>query len=283
MAFLSSNQPGVAGVVTTFSRLENANRSFTQCMGRFSVLEHQQDLTVAPDNAAAEYFMTKMGVRRRQVVIQLDRSSGAVLQAGAMQWMQGNIQMTSGIKGAGDLFGKMVRGAVTGESAIKPEYVGEGLIVLEPTYRYIILQNVESWGRGGIVVEDGMFLACDGSVRQRLVARSSVSSALGGGEGLFNLALDGSGVVALESNVPYSELIEIDLDGDELKIDGHMAIAWSAGLSFTVERSGKTLIGSASSGEGLVNVYRGTGKVLMSPVAATFSLGASTHRVSEKM
>ena len=53
---------------------------------------------------------------------------------------------------------------------------------------------------------------------------------------------------------------------DELKIDGNMAIAWSASLKFTVERSGKTLLGSAASGEGLVNVYRGTGKVLMAPV-----------------
>lgn len=45
-----------------------------------------------------------------------------------------------------------------------------------------------------------------------------------------------------------------------------MAIAWSGSLDFTVERSGKSLIGSAASGEGLVNVYRGTGKVLMAPV-----------------
>lgn len=29
---------------------------------------------------------------------------------------------------------------------------------------------------------------------------------------------------------------------------------------------GKTLLGSAASGEGLVNVYRGTGRVLMMPV-----------------
>ena len=46
-----------------------------------------------------------------------------------------------------------------------------------------------------------------------------------------------------------------------------MVMAWSGGLDFTVERSGKSLIGSAASGEGLVNVYRGTGKVLMSPLA----------------
>ena len=38
-------------------------------------------------------------------------------------------------------------------------------------------------------------------------------------------------------------------------------------LSFTVERSAKTLVGSAMSGEGLVNVYRGTGKILMAPVS----------------
>ena len=61
-------------------------------------------------------------------------------------------------------------------------------------------------------------------------------------------------------------MIEITLNNDVLKIDGSMAVAWSGGLEFTVERSGKSLLGSAVSGEGLVNVFRGTGKVLMAPV-----------------
>lgn len=60
--------------------------------------------------------------------------------------------------------------------------------------------------------------------------------------------------------------IEIKLENDVLKVDGNFAIAWSASLEFTVERSGKSLIGSAASGEGLVNVYKGTGKVLLAPV-----------------
>lgn len=38
-----------------------------------------------------------------------------------------------------------------------------------------------------------------------------------------------------------------------------MAVAWSNSLSFTVKHSGESLIGSAASEEGLVNVYRGTG------------------------
>lgn len=70
--------------------------------------------------------------------------------------------------------------------------------------------------------------------------------------------------MCLESVCPKEELIT--LNNDVLKVDGNMAIAWSGALNFTVERSGKSLIGSAASGEGLVNVYRGTGKVLLAPV-----------------
>ncbi|MFB5268290.1 AIM24 family protein [Paenibacillus enshidis] len=40
---------------------------------------------------------------------------------------------------------------------------------------------------------------------------------------------------------------------------------WSDSLDFTVEKSGKTRLGSAMSGEGLVNVYRGTGMVWLAP------------------
>lgn len=267
---------------TSITNLENGNRRITQNLGRFSILEYERDLSVAPDNAEAEFFMSQMNVRRRQVVIAVDGSSPVVTQAGAMQWFAGSIDLTTGIKGVGDLLGKSIRGAVTKESAIKPEYVGTGTLVLEPTRKYIILEDVTTWGQQGMVIEDGMFLACDGTVSQKVVARSNASSAIAGGEGLFNLALAGSGVAALESNVPREELIEIDLCNETLKIDGHMAIMWSASLDFTVERSSKTLIGSDYSGEGLVNVYRGTGKVLMSPVASTFSQFSASHNASPK-
>ena len=123
------------------------------------------------------------------------------------------------------------------------------------------------WG-GSVVLDDGLFLACDSRLKHKAVMRSNFSSAVAGGEGLFNLSLTGSGIVCLEAACPREELVEITLQNDVLKIDGNFAIAWSGGLEFTVERSGKTLIGSAASGEGLVNVYRGTGKVLMMPVAA---------------
>ena len=262
--------------------LENENRKFVKTVNNFHVLEYIQDASVSPMNAQTEYFMSQMNVRRRQIVIELDKEHSAIIQAGAMQWMGGDIQATTGVKGIGDLFGKALKGAVTKETAIKPEYVGNGYLVLEPTYKYILLKDISEWGSSGLTIEDGMFLACDSHVQNKIDARKNVSSAVLGGEGFFNLSLHGTGTVALESNVPEEELIEIILEDDELKIDGNLAVCWSSDLDFTVERTTKTLVGSAVSGEGLVNVYRGTGRVLMSPVAPTTSLFEATNTLAAK-
>ena len=262
--------------------LQNENRKYAKSIENFHVLEYVQDASVSPMNAMNENFMSKMHVRRRQVVIDIDKDHSAVIQAGSMQWMGGNVQATSGVKGIGDFLGKALKGAVTKETAVKPEYVGEGCLVLEPTYKYIILADIGKWGSAGMTIEDGMFLACDANVKSKVVARRNLSSAVLGSEGLFNLSLQGNGVAALESNVPEDELIEVILENDELKIDGNLAVCWSSNLEFTVERSTKTLVGSAVSGEGLVNVYRGTGRVLMCPVAPTTSLFESTNTMAAK-
>ncbi len=244
--------------------LENDDIRILEQLGPFTVYEYQRDLSVNAASAQAAYFAQAMNVRRRQILCDLKKGNVTV-QAGAMQWTVGNVNATTGIKGVGDLFGKAIRGKVTGESAIKPEYTGDGTLVLEPTYKYILLEDLSSWN-GSIVLEDGLFLACESTLKHKAIMRSNLSSAVAGNEGLFNLGLSGNGIVCLECPCPREELVEIVLENDVLKIDGNMAIAWSSSLEFTVERSGKTLIGSAASGEGLVNVYRGTGKVLLAPV-----------------
>ena len=234
-------------------------------LGAFTVIEYVRDLSVMPSEALLAYYCNEMNVRKRQVICDL-KEANITLQAGAMQWTVGNVNATTGVKGVGDLFGKALRGSVTGESAIKPEYTGDGTLVLEPTYKHILLVDLDEWN-GSIVLDDGLFLACDASLKHKAVPRSNLSSAIAGNEGLFNLGIVGHGVLCLESPCPKEELVEIELKNDVLKVDGNMAIAWSGSLEFTVERSGKTLIGSAASGEGLVNVYRGTGRVLLAPVS----------------
>ena len=241
----------------------NPNIRIVEKAGPFAILEHQTDLSNEPWQAEQSYFMQKMNMKKRQVICYLQ--GGAVkIQAGAMQWMAGSIEMTSGVKSMGSFIGNLVKGAVTGESAVKPIYRGNGYLMLEPTYRYLLSENVGSWG-AGMVIDDGLFLAAEESVTERVIARSNVSSAILGGEGLFNLCLTGSGNCVLESPVPREELLEFTVQNDEVKIDGNMAIAWSSSLDFSVEKAGKTWIGSGLSGEGFVNVYRGSGKILVAP------------------
>ena len=121
-----------------------------------------------------------------------------------------------------------------------------------------------------IIVDDGMFYCAQGSVSVKVISQRNLSSAVAGGESFFQQQLTGPGIVILESTVPMSEVDIIDLENDTLKVDGNFAVLRSSTLDFTVERSAKTLMGSAVSGEGLVNVYRGTGQVWLAPTIKVY-------------
>ena len=92
-----------------------------------------------------------------------------------MQWTSGAVSMVADVKGFGDFLGKALSSKITKESAIKPKYQGTGLLMLEPTYKHILLEEVSEWG--GIVLDDGLFLACESKVQQKVVARTNLSSA----------------------------------------------------------------------------------------------------------
>jgi uncharacterized protein (AIM24 family) len=255
---------GECEMITCKNLYDNKNIEVVEAKGNVKVLEYKRDLSINASNAMSAYYASQMNVRRRQVLIEL-KDSAYTISAGAMQWTSGAVSMAADVKGIGDLFGKALSSKVTKESAIKPKYQGNGLLMLEPTYKHILLEEVSDWG--GLVLDDGLFLACDSKVQQKVIARSNLSSAVLGKEGLFNLCLKGAGIAVLESPVPRDELIEFVLQNDEVRIDGNYAIAWSDTLDFRVEKSSKSLLGSAVSGEGFVNVYRGTGRILMAPMA----------------
>lgn len=243
---------------------DNDDVKVVAALGAFTVAEYQRDLSVSPQQAMTAYYAAEMGSRRRQVICELAKSNVTV-QPGAMNWAVGNVDAKTGIKGVGDFLGKAISSKATGESAVKPEYEGDGVLVLEPTFKHIILLKVADWN-GSVVLDDGLFLACESDLQLNAVMRSNVSSAVAGGEGLFNLGVKGQGVLCLASPCPRQELVEVVLNNDVLKVDGNYAIAWSGSLNFTTERATKNLLGSAASGEGLVNVYRGTGRVLLAPM-----------------
>ncbi|AIQ55428.1 AIM24 family protein [Paenibacillus sp. FSL R7-0331] len=242
---------------------DNSNVIIKEQLGGFTVIEYKEDLSsTTMMEAQLNYFMSRSNMRNKQLMIELNNSE-VVLSAGAMQYMVGNIEMTSGVKGVGGLMRNIMSSAVTGTTAIRPQYKGTGTILLETTYKYLWLIDVDN---DHIVIDDGMFLACESSLELSVSARKNLSSAALGGEGLFNLSARGKGVLALEAPIPSEEAVVVELNNDVLKVDGNFALMWSSTLDFTVEKSGKTKLGSAVSGEGLVNVYRGTGMVWLAPL-----------------
>lgn len=240
--------------------LDNDNICVTSSMGPVKILEHQQCVADSQQTAAQAYFAHQVNVKKRQALIEL-HDSGFITSAGSMQATVGNVTLNTGVSGAGDYVGKLFSGVVTGSAAVKPEYYGTGYVLLEPTFRHLLLINVADWG--SITLEDGLFLACSNTLQLNLAKRGSLKAAVAGGEGLFNLNVAGDGVLVLSSPMPLKNLVEITLQNDMLKVDGSMAIAWSGGLEFTVEKASKGIIASVASGEGFVNVFRGSGKVLM--------------------
>ena len=67
--------------------------------------------------------------------------------------------------------------------------------------------NYSKWGPQGMVLDDGLFFACDAALNESVVRRQNVSSAVLGGEGLFNTVITGPGKVYLQSH-PLSTLAE---------------------------------------------------------------------------
>ncbi|MBR4189623.1 MAG: AIM24 family protein [Kiritimatiellae bacterium] len=271
-------------MITYKNITDNPNLVALSSMGPFAVFEHQKDLSNTPESAPLSWFAQEMNVRQRQLLCRIQRPGSVRVQAGSMQWVAGAVESETGLGEGTDAVKSFlkgaIKGAVTGEAAVKPVYSGDGILMLEPTYKHILLEDVSSWGPEGIVLDDGLFLAAEGSLAEHVVMRKNLSSIFGG-HGLFSLCFKGSGVLALESFTPREELFEFELENDVLKIDGNLAIAWSGSLQFTVERSSKTLLGSVVNKEGLVNVYRGTGRILMAPtIPGTTMQGGSAEEAA---
>lgn len=236
---------------------------------KVDILQYEKLLgTDKPSLASTLYFMNKENIKARQLAVYLE-NDGARFEAGAMSYFQGNVEMVSGLT-MGNAVGKMFKGAVTGESAAKPLYKGTGMIVSEISFKHFIPFTLEKGET--VIVDKGMFYLASESVKVEPYMQQNVSSALLGGEGIFQIQMTGPGLVICESKVPMEEIDVINLNNDMLKVDGNFAVLRTEGVTFSVERSAKTLMGSAMSGEGLVNVYRGTGQVWLAPTLKVYPM-----------
>jgi uncharacterized protein (AIM24 family) len=235
---------------------------------KVDIMEYQKFLGMSDVlTAQALYFMEQQNMKVRQIVVSI-QNDGVKIEPGAMSYFQGPLEMVSGVS-ATNFIGKALKGAITGEKMARPEYKGSGTLVLEPSFRHSLVLTLEP--KDEIIVDKGMFYLTSTSAKVEPVLQQNISSGLLGNEGLFQIKITGPGIVVLESDVPMQEINIINLNNDVLKVDGNFAILRTSSIDFTVERSAKTLVGSAVSGEGLVNVFRGTGQVWLAPSLKVYS------------
>ena len=234
----------------------------------FQILEYE-NLEGATDveTALGLNIIKKSGIKLKQIRIVLEDSS-VILEPGVLSYMKGNIKISSKSGGVLGLGKKLISSKLTGETVFKPTYSGNGEIFLEPSFGNFAVIELED---DEIIVDDGLFFACESSVEVGVSMQKNISAAILGDESFCQTKISGSGIVALEIPVPESEIFKCVLIDDTLKVDGNFAILRTGNIEFTVEKSSKSIIGSVTSGEGLVNVYRGSGEVWLIPTKSVYS------------
>jgi uncharacterized protein (AIM24 family) len=238
--------------------------------GKSSLVEvlHYNALHGSEDMQGAQqlYYAQQVGLRLKQVRISL-RNSEAVAEAGALHFMHGNISLESPTGGLGGMMKKMAANMLTGESTFKPRYRGTGQIYLEPTFGHFLLIRLNG---EEAIVEKQMFYASEGTVEVGVMMQKNISSGLLGGEGWFQTSIRGHGWCVLTCPVPEEEIVRLVLKDEKLSVDGSFALLRKGKIDFKVEKSTKSLIGTATSGEGLLQTFSGTGEVWLAPTQTMY-------------
>jgi uncharacterized protein (AIM24 family) len=177
-------------------------------------------------------------------------------ESGALHYMRGRIEIVSSAPSVGGF----LKSLVTAENVFRPTYTGSGEIFFGPPifgeYEILDLQN-EEW-----ILEQGSYVCSDIGIEVGAFRNKAVS-ALVGGEGWFQTSVKGTGKVVMQAP---GKVERIELQNDKLSVDGKFALARTGGLKFEVQKAAKSMLGSLSSGEGLLSTFEGTGTVLIAPV-----------------
>lgn len=220
------------------------------------------------------YFAQKTGMALRQVRITLlNNDSEIVTEAGALQYFKGNIRAENKVGGFSGLASKIFGKKVNQESLFRPSYIGRGEVYLEPSFSNFLIithSNVNDH----LIMDKGMYYCSSSSMDIGINRVGNMSSAFLGSDGLFQTSVKGRGIVVVEIPVPWSEIREVTLNNETLKVDGTFALMRTGNVSYSVGLANKGLIKSFFSGEGLVETFTGTGKVWLAPTRDSY-LGIS--------
>jgi uncharacterized protein (AIM24 family) len=174
---------------------------------------------------------------------------------GSMVAYQGDVSFEHA--GSGGL-GRMLKKAVSGEGTQLMKISGSGEVFLADQAQDIHLIYLED---DFITVNGPNLLAFDSGIDWDIKRVQGASSMMGGG--LFNMALRGTGWVAILSDGPP---VLLNVASAPTFADAQAAITWSSGVTTGIKTDVnlKTLIGRGS-GESVQMAFSGEGWVLVQP------------------
>jgi uncharacterized protein (AIM24 family) len=186
-------------------------------------------------------------------------------KAGAMVSYRGNIKFErEGILEHG--LGKMFKKALTGEGTSLMKANGTGKLYLADQGKKISILELQG---ESIFVNGNDLLAFEPSVNWDIKLMRKVAGMMSGG--LFNVRLEGSGMVAITSH--YEPLTLLVTPDQPVFTDPNATVAWSGNLQpdFVTDISFKTFLGRGS-GESIQMKFSGDGFVVVQPYEEIYTV-----------
>lgn len=205
------------------------------------------------------------------VEIELDPGEVVIAEAGAMNWMEENIQfeakMGDGSNTDSGFMGKLMSAGkrmITGESLFMTHFTNQGsgkqkVAFAAPYPGHIIPVDLSKTG-GSILCQKDAFLAAALGTKVSIAFNRKLGAGFFGGEGFILQKLEGDGLAFIHAG---GSVVKKDLNGETLRIDTGCIVAFDEGLDYDIQRAGN-LKSMFFGGEGMfLATLRGTGTVYL--------------------
>lgn len=191
-------------------------------------------------------------------ILEVNLNGQVWTKMGSMIAYRGDVKFTrEGVLEHG--LGKLLKKAVSGEGAKLTKAVGQGKVYLADAGKKISIINLAG---ESIFVNGNDLLAFQDGMTWDITIMRKLTAMIAGG--LFNVRLEGTGMIAITSH--YEPLTLIVQPGNPVFTDPNATIAWSGGLApeFKTDVSLKTFFGRGS-GESIQMKFDGKGFVVVQP------------------
>lgn len=215
------------------------------------------------------------------VEIALEKGESVHIQRGSMVYHTPTVELNTKLNAKGAGLGKLLkavgRSMVSGESMFVTQALataGDGVLALAPACPgQVVALEV---GAKQYRLNDGAFLALDGSAAYTM-ERQSVGKALFGGQGgFFVMTTEGQGTLLVNS---FGSIKKIELNNQSMTIDNAHVVAWSKDLHYNIHMD-NGFLQSMGTGEGIVNTFSGTGEIYVQSLnIGTFAQYLKPHLV----